>query len=67
MARPTPIISLSQKEGEVLWKIACGWEIPRSLSQRVRILLLVGEGKSNKVIAEEMDLSEETVGLWRGP
>nr|VFK37432.1 MAG: hypothetical protein BECKSD772F_GA0070984_10159 [Candidatus Kentron sp. SD]VFK42185.1 MAG: hypothetical protein BECKSD772E_GA0070983_10159 [Candidatus Kentron sp. SD] len=66
MARSTPVINLSPKEGEVLRKIAHDQEIPHSLSQRVRIVLLAGEEKNNKVIAEEMDLCEETVGLWRG-
>nr|VFK79711.1 MAG: hypothetical protein BECKSD772D_GA0070982_10619 [Candidatus Kentron sp. SD] len=45
MARstPTPVINLSPKEGEVLRKIAHGREIPHSLLQRVRIVLLAGE------------------------
>ena len=65
MARPTAPINLSPEQNELLQSIIRSREAPHSLVQRAQIVLAVGEGRTNKAIAEELGLCEETVGLWR--
>ena len=40
-------------------------QLPHSLVQRAKIILLVNAGKNNKTISQELHLQEETVGKWR--
>ena len=65
MARPTPAIKLPPEQGKLLHEIARAREVTRSLSQRAQIVLSAANGNDNKMIAKEMGLCEETVGLWR--
>jgi transposase len=65
MVRPTAPINLSPEQNELLQSIIRSREAPHSLVQRAQIVLAVGEGRTNKAIAEELGLCEETVGLWR--
>ena len=39
--------------------------MPRSLTTRARLVLLAADGATNTEIAERLDLSMPTVGLWR--
>jgi transposase len=65
MARPTAPINLSPGQIELLQSIVRSREVPHSLVQRAQIVLAIGEGRTNKAIANELGLCEETVGLWR--
>jgi transposase len=65
MARPTAPINLSPGQNELLQSIVRSREVPHSLVQRAQIVLAIGEGRTNKAIAEELGLCEETAGLWR--
>ncbi|MCX7113568.1 MAG: helix-turn-helix domain-containing protein [Proteobacteria bacterium] len=65
MARPTAPINLSPGQNELLQSIVRSREVPHSLVQRAQIVLAVGEGRTNKAIANELGLCEEMAGLWR--
>lgn len=40
-------------------------QLPHSLVQRAKIVLLAAAGKNNKTISQELKQQEETVGIWR--
>lgn len=40
-------------------------QLPHSLVQRAKIVLLAAAGYNNKTISQELHLQEETVGIWR--
>ncbi len=40
-------------------------QLPHSLVQRAKIVLLAAADNNNKTISQELKLQEETVGLWR--
>ena len=40
-------------------------QLPHSLVQRAKIVLLAAAGNNNKTISQELKLQEETVGIWR--
>lgn len=65
MARPTAPLTLSRAQSALLQTIVGSREVPHSLVERAGIVLAAGEGWTNKAIAQEMGLCEETVGLWR--
>lgn len=65
MARPTSPIYLSPEQEKLLQSIGCSREVPHGLVQRAKIVLAVRQGHTNKAIAEDLGLCEETVGLWR--
>lgn len=65
MARPTRPIHLSPEQEKLLQAIANSREIPHGLVQRTKIVLAVSQGLTNKFIAQELGLCEETVGVWR--
>lgn len=65
MARPTRPIHLSPEQEKLLQAIANSREIPHGLVQRAKIVLAVSQGLTNKFIAQELGLCEETVGVWR--
>jgi transposase len=60
----SPIV-LSPAQSELLHLIVGGREVPHGLVERARIVLAASQGRTNKAIAEERGLCEETVGLWR--
>lgn len=66
MARPAPRIILTPEEEALLQGLSRSREIPHSLVQRSRIVLLAGQGRANKAIGLELGINEETAGLWRG-
>lgn len=65
MARPTHPITVTEEQRELLEQIAHRREVPKSLSQRVQIILLALAGQNNNSISEALGLGEMTVGLWR--
>lgn len=65
MARPKHSITVTEEQREILEQIARRREVPKSLSQRVQIILLALTGKSNQSISKALGLCEMTVGLWR--
>jgi transposase len=40
-------------------------QLPHSLVQRAKVVLLAAAGKNNKTISQELKQQEETVGIWR--
>lgn len=58
-------IDLSPEARRVLEKWANGRRTPARLVLRARIILLAAEGTENQQIAEQLDTSRQTVGLWR--
>ena len=65
MARPTPPIILSRAQSALLQTLVGSREIPHGLVERAGIVLSAGEGRTNKAIARDRGLCEETVGMWR--
>ena len=58
-------IELSPEERRALEKWASGRRTPARLVLRARIILLAAQGAENQQIAEQLDTSRQTVGLWR--
>jgi transposase len=65
MARPTTPIDLSPAQRQLLQSIIDSREVPHGLVQRATIVLAASQGRTNKAIAAEISVCEETVGLWR--
>jgi transposase len=58
-------IELSPEARRALEKWANGRRTPARLVLRARIILLAAEGTENQQIAEQLNTSRQTVGLWR--
>lgn len=67
MARGRPVqpIDLSQEVKTELQSIMRSRSLPHGLVRRARIILMAAEGLSNTTIAQKMELSAATVGMWR--
>lgn len=65
MARPSPLIRLNAEEQTLLKNLSRSRELPHGLVQRASMILRSHEGETNKAIAFDMGLCEETVSLWR--
>jgi len=65
MARPTPPIDLSPEQAKLLQSLAGSRETPHGVVQRAQMMLAISQGRTNKAVAAEMGLCEDTVGLWR--
>ena len=63
--RPKAELVLSDDERVQLTSYARSRSLPRSLSERARIVLSSAEGEANSSIAERLKLSKATVGKWR--
>src|SRR5947199_9422137 len=63
--RRAPVIILNVDERRYLEKCASGRRTPARLVLRAKIILLAAEGTENLQIAERLDTSRQTVGLWR--
>lgn len=63
--RPTPVLSLTKDEREVLERYVRRGTTAQRLSQRARIVLRCGDGLSNAAVASELRVSAATVGKWR--
>lgn len=65
MSRPIPPIILNEEQQRCLHSIAQSREISHSLVQRSQIILEASQGQSNKAIGQLLNLTKETVGMWR--
>lgn len=63
--RRAPAIVLDANERRYLEKCASGRRTAARLVLRAKIILLAAEGIENREIAEQLDTSRPTVGLWR--
>jgi transposase len=63
--RVAPQIELSEADREILDKWSRGRKTPARQVLRAKIVLLAAAGVENRYIAEQLDVSRPTVGLWR--
>ncbi|NOR52876.1 MAG: IS630 family transposase [Candidatus Aminicenantes bacterium] len=63
--RPKKVIILSKEEEEQLKSITGSRSLPYGLVTRARIIIMAAEGATNKAIAEKIEYSPQSVGLWR--
>lgn len=63
--RPIAALVLSEDERAYLERQVRRQRVPRSLSERCRIVLACGDGLQSKVVAERLGVCERTVGKWR--
>ncbi|MFH1219059.1 MAG: IS630 family transposase [Candidatus Eisenbacteria bacterium] len=64
--RPRGLLVLSDEEKSELSALAQSRSLPHGLVDRARIVLMSGEGLTNKAIAQAMRTSTQTVGKWQG-
>lgn len=64
--RPKQAVVLSDEERGHMSALTKSRSLPHGLVQRVRLVLLAADGLSNRAIAEHLDLSPQSVCLWRG-
>jgi transposase len=65
MARPKLDLLLLPEQKRELERLAKAPATPQKVALRARIALLAGQGLDNARIAQELDTSRVTVGLWR--
>jgi transposase len=65
MGRPKAELSLSDDQRAVLKRMSGRGSTTQALALRARVVLLCEEGDTNRDIADEVGLSEQTVGKWR--
>lgn len=65
MARPAPLIHLTDAQRSVLEGLARSRETAHSLVQRAQIVLRAADGEPSKAIAHALGLNEDAVGQWR--
>ena len=63
--RPKQPVLLSEENLVQLKTIANSRSLPHSLVVRARIVLIAADGASNTAIAQKLDLSQQSVCLWR--
>lgn len=63
--RPKQPLNLANEEKDQLVALTSSRSLPHGIAQRAQIVLFSAEGISNKTIAEKLNLSPPTVGLWR--
>lgn len=63
--RPKAVLELSEGERSQLVRWARRRRTAQGLALRSRIVLECAEGRSNKEVAERLDVSRSTVGKWR--
>ncbi len=67
MRGPQPIpIYLSDRQQQILEKIAKRHQTPQQLGKRVRMILLMAQGKNNQQAANLVEVHQETAARWRG-
>lgn len=64
-AKPRPI-TLSQEDQQELEQRASSLKMEQRMVLRAKIVLQSAAGKSNRAIAEGLQIGEHTVGKWRG-
>jgi transposase len=62
--KPTPI-DLTGAERQGLEKLVKRHQTPQQIALRARIVLAIGPGKNNAEIARQMQVTVDTVRLWR--
>jgi putative transposase len=65
IGRPISAITLSDQLRRELLGMVGARSLPQALAQRARIILLAADGLSNTAIAQQLRLSDHTVGKWR--
>src|SRR5437762_561441 len=60
-----PGVVLSETEHRELERLVCAHKTGQALVRRARVVLLAAMGYSNRVIAEQVSMDIEAVGLWR--
>ncbi len=63
--RPKSPLVLSEEERLQLNAVAKSRSFPHALVMRARLVLLAAEGVANTVIAKQLNLSQQSVCLWR--
>jgi len=63
--RPKQELVLSPSEREQLMSMTRSRSMPHALVRRAEIVLMAVDGSNNIAIAEELEVSRLTVGLWR--
>ena len=63
--RPLPPLAITDEERETLERWIRRRKTAQALAQRARLVLSSAEGKSNKVVSEQVGLTPQTVGKWR--
>ena len=63
--RPIPPLTISTDERETLERWTRRASTAQGLAQRARVILGCAAGKSNTRVAEELQLTKQTVGKWR--
>ena len=63
--RPKQLLLLQPGERIQLESISSSRSLPYSLVQRAQIVLMAADGASNTEIAQQLRLSNPTVGIWR--
>lgn len=63
--RPKQLIQLTDDARADLEIFSRSRSLPQGLVQRARIILMAAQGESNSGIAEKLNISKPTVGLWR--
>jgi putative transposase len=58
-------VTLTDKEKEGLEQLARRHNVGQQTAKRARVVLAVGEGKSNSQITRELNVSRDMVRLWR--
>jgi transposase len=64
--RPMAALTLTAEERDYLERQVRRHRVPRSLSERCRIVLECAQGHPSKVVAQRLGICERTVGKWRG-
>jgi len=65
LGRPKKTLTLSPHQREHLTTIVRSRSLPHPIVTRSRIILLAADGLSNTAIAHKLDLSRQSVGIWR--
>lgn len=66
MPGPKPVaVTLTSTEQHDLERLVRGHRTPQHLAARARIILAAAAGSTNAAIARELQLTEDTVRLWR--
>ena len=65
IGRPMPPLILDDTERETLERWVRHPKTTQGLALRARMILACAEGRSNIVVAADLEVSDETVGKWR--
>ena len=65
MGRPKAELRVSEEQRVALKRLCARGSTSQALAMRARVVLLCDEGDTNRDIAAEVGLTEQTVGKWR--